>query len=312
MSTTSVDGEGRYSTVKVAEFLESLLHLEQLDTGLFRSKKLVTPKNARGTYGGQLIAHALQAAQATVSEEKRVHSLRSNFLAAGDSSAPMYYAVKRLRDGKSFAVRSVTAFQKSEPVYVATLSFQVPEEPGIQHSTGFPADAPPPEKAVSQADQLARLIDGAPTVQLKENFRRKFAPAIHVRYTNRVSLKNPLKTQRPMRSWFKCDHIPDDPAVHRALAFFATDFTLALSPLAVHGLPNPDLRMIVSLDHTIYFHEDFSVREWFLYEVHSSWAGSNRGLCHGRIYTRDGRHVMTVIQETLIRMKKGYASTAKL
>ena len=312
MSTSSADGEGRYSTVKVGEFLESLLHLEQLDTELFRSKKLVTPKHARGTFGGQLIAHALQAAQATVPADKRVHSLRSNFLAAGDSSAPMYYAVKRIRDGKSFAVRSVTAFQKSEQIYVATLSFQVPEEPGISHAPRFPENAIPPEKAATQTDVLARLIDGAPTLQLKENLRRKFAPAIHVRYTNRMGQREPLKTKGPMRAWFKCDHIPDDPAVHRALAFFATDFTLALSPLAVHGLPNPNLRMIVSLDHTIYFHEDFSVREWFLYEVKSPWAGSNRGLCHGRIFTRDGRLVMTVVQETLIRMKKGYTSEAKL
>ena len=312
MSTYSADGEERYSTVKVGDFLQSLLHLEQLDTDLFRSRKLVTPKHARGTFGGQLIAHALVAAQSTVPKEKRVHSLRSNFLAAGDSDAPMYYAVKRLRDGGAFSVRSVTAFQNSQPIYVATLSFQKDEAPGIEHAREFPKDCPPPDKATSQADVLARLIDGAGTTKLKENLRRKVAPAIHVRYTNAMSIAQPLTTDKPMRAWFKCDHIPEDPTTHRALAFFATDFTLALSPLARHGLPNPNLRMIVSLDHTVYFHRDFSVKDWFLYEVQSSWAGSNRGLCHGRIYTHDGQLAMTVIQETLIRMKKGYHSVAKL
>jgi acyl-CoA thioesterase-2 len=312
MSAASSDGESRYTTIKVEKFLDSLLHLEQLDTDLFRSKELVTPKHARGTYGGQLIAHALQAAQATVSKDKIVHSLRSNFLAAGDSASPMYYTVRRLRDGGAFSVRQVTAFQKSEAIYTATLSFQKREEPGIVHGPTLSPDVKGPDDAVSQVDILARLIDGAPTVQLKENLRRKVAPAIHVRYTNSMSNKQPLVTKEPMRAWFKCDHIPDEPSVHRALAFYATDFTLALTPMAIHGLPNPNLRMIVSLDHTIYFHRDFDVREWFVYEVHSSWADSNRGLCHGRVFTRDGVLTMTVVQETLIRMKKDYRSVAKL
>ena len=66
--------------------------------------------------------------------------------------------------------------------------------------------------------------------------------------------------------------------------------------------------MIVSLDHSIWFHRDFDVREWFLYEVVSPWADGNRGLCHGRVYTRDGKLAMTVVQETLVRMAKGYNS----
>lgn len=312
MSSSSKLAESRFGKVPIEKFLDSVVQLEQLDTDLFRSHTLITPKHARGTFGGQLIAHALQAAQATVSDEEKVpHSLRSNFLLAGDSEAHMYYSVRRVRDGKSFAVRNVTAFQRSEVVYVATVSFHRREKPGITHAPES-VHAMEPNQAVSQVDMLARLIDGAPTTQLKENLRRKVAPTVEIRYTNRMSIAKPLVTTQPLVSWMRATGIPKDAKTHRAVAGFISDFTLALSTIAPHGMPNPDLRMLVSLDHTIYFHDDFDVTEWVLYEVKSTWAGANRALCNGRVFTMDGRMVMTVIQETLVRMSKDFRSHAKL
>jgi acyl-CoA thioesterase II len=172
-----------------------------------------------------------------------------------------------------------------------------------------------PETASVERDVVQHLKAGAATKQLKHNLDRKSSPnTISIRYVNSgMSIKTPLVTKKPLFSWLRCAELPDDPVLHRAVAAFATDFTLAMSPLAPHGIPNRSLTMLVSLDHTIYFHSDFRVdADWFLYEVQSSWAGANRGLCNGKVYTRDGRLAMTVQQETLVRMKKGYRSVAKL
>ena len=42
--------------------------------------------------------------------------------------------------------------------------------------------------------------------------------------------------------------------------------------------------------------------EWLLYESVSPWAGQSRGLNIGYIFSRDGRHVATCVQEGLLRL----------
>lgn len=57
--------------------------------------------------------------------------------------------------------------------------------------------------------------------------------------------------------------------------------------------------MMVSLDHTIYFHDVKGLRvdEWLLSEVQTSWAANGRGLIHQKMWTKDGMLVATCIQE---------------
>ena len=61
----------------------------------------------------------------------------------------------------------------------------------------------------------------------------------------------------------------------------------------------PEIGMMVSLDHTIYFHapKDFRADEWLFTEMSSPWAGDGRGLVLQHIYTREGKLVATCVQE---------------
>jgi acyl-CoA thioesterase-2 len=56
-----------------------------------------------------------------------------------------------------------------------------------------------------------------------------------------------------------------------------------------------------SLDHAMWFHRDFRIDEWLLYEMRSPNACGARGLINGRVFTRDGRLVASTAQEGLIR-----------
>ncbi|MGI8628366.1 MAG: acyl-CoA thioesterase, partial [Geodermatophilaceae bacterium] len=56
-----------------------------------------------------------------------------------------------------------------------------------------------------------------------------------------------------------------------------------------------------SLDHAMWFHRPFRADEWFLYEADSPSTSGGRALCTGRIWSRDGRHLVTVVQEGLVR-----------
>ncbi len=62
--------------------------------------------------------------------------------------------------------------------------------------------------------------------------------------------------------------------------------------------------MMVSLDHTIYFHNPRSFRadDWMLAEVETPWAGDGRGLVVQRIWAKDGTLIATCYQEGLVRL----------
>ena len=54
------------------------------------------------TFGGQVVAQALRAAQLTV-EGKRAHSLHSYFLEGGIAAQPIEFEVEHVRDGRTFS-----------------------------------------------------------------------------------------------------------------------------------------------------------------------------------------------------------------
>lgn len=60
--------------------------------------------------------------------------------------------------------------------------------------------------------------------------------------------------------------------------------------------------MMVSLDHTIFFHspKDFRADEWMYTEMQSPWAGDGRGLVFQKIWSREGKLVASCVQEVRI------------
>lgn len=52
----------------------------------------------------------------------------------------------------------------------------------------------------------------------------------------------------------------------------------------------------------MWFHGSFRADEWLLYDQRPFKTGGNRGLAGGSIFTHDGRLVVNVVQEGLIRV----------
>jgi acyl-CoA thioesterase-2 len=118
----------------IAELL-TLLQLERLEINLFRGQsRNIVGKNV---FGGQVLAQCLMAAGLTVEKDRLAHSLHGYFLRAGDTTAPIIYEVDRLRDGKSFVNRQVTAIQHGQPIFVCSASFAAHEE-GLDHQASMP------------------------------------------------------------------------------------------------------------------------------------------------------------------------------
>ena len=141
------------------------------------------PPGARGIYGGSVVGMCLAAGHRTVSTELALHSCHCYFLLAGNAESPILFHVERVRDGRSFATRTVQARQRGRCIFTVTMSFTklpkissalsvatVPLAPGSPwHAAAMPDVRPPmpgpgyedgPDNSESVFVRLARAFGG--------------------------------------------------------------------------------------------------------------------------------------------------------
>jgi len=249
-------------------------------------------------FGGQVIGQALASAERTVADDRPVHSLHAYFLRGGSEDHETDFKVERDLDGGSFSNRRVVASQLGKPILNMAASFHKREE-GFEHAAEMP-DVVGPEGLATERELRLKYADRIPE-------KRR-----HLMLERRPIELRPLEPRHWMgsepqppvaHSWFRAvSTLPDDPRIHRAVLAYASDMTLLGTSTMPHaaGWAGGNM-MIASLDHAIWFHDDFRADEWLLYACDSPWAGRARGFNRGRIYTRDGRLVASVAQEGLIR-----------
>jgi acyl-CoA thioesterase-2 len=249
-------------------------------------------------FGGQVIAQALVAAERTVAEDRPVHSLHAYFLRGGDEAHNLDLTVLRDLDGGSFANRRVVASQRDKPILTLVASFHR-REPGPYHAATMP-DVPQPEQLAEEADLRAEF---APLLPPEKHAMMLRPRPIQQRPVEARHWMNPEPREAKSHTWFRtAAPLPDDPRVHRAVLAYASDMALLGTCMLPHGLSWISGKVMgVSLDHALWFHDDFRADEWLLYVCDSPWAGNARGFNRGQIFTRDGRHVASVAQEGLIR-----------
>jgi acyl-CoA thioesterase-2 len=291
-----MDDEGAVGQEAV-DGLVALLDLERIEQDIFRGTS--TRSRWQRVFGGQVAGQALVAAGRTVPAERRVHSLHSYFVRAGDPSVPIVYEVDRVRDGRSFSTRRVIAVQHGETIFSLSASFQL-EQDGIDHQEPMP-EAPDPEGLPTLVNRYGDALDGA-------EFYRTMPKPIDLRFVDDPAWLQHGKGPREgaSRVWMKADGVlPDDPLLHVCVLTYASDMTLLDSVLVRHGLaPGLDDISMASLDHAMWFERPFRADEWLLYVSHSPSASGSRGLATGRFYTRDGRQICSVVQEGMIRVRR--------
>lgn len=281
------------------ENLLATLDLEPLERNLFRG---VSPKVGwQRVFGGQVIGQALVAAQRTVDEKRRVHSLHGYFMRPGDPEVPIIYEVDRIRDGGSFTTRRVVAIQHGKAIFSMSASFQI-IEPGLEHFIDMP-QVTPPEKLPSEKELAEQFIDHAPENVRKYWQRERPIELRPVDLTHYISRK---KLQPAQQVWIRATApLPGDPAIQEAVLAYASDMTLLDTSLFAHGRAVFDPKLqVASLDHAIWFHRPFDMGEWHLYAQDSPNSSGARGFTRGGIYTRDGVLVASVAQEGLIRERR--------
>lgn len=279
----------------VLDQLVRLLDLERIEDDIYRG---VSPEHrSTRVFGGQVAGQALVAAGRTVPDDRHVHSLHAYFIRAGDPRVPIVYVVDRVRDGRSFATRRVTAVQHGKAIFTLSASFQLAQS-GIEHTTGMP-DVPGPEELAPFSARVAGYEERIGPVAS--------APRpIDVRYVNDPPWVARESDERAARNqvWMRADGVlPDDPLLQVCVLAYASDMTLLDSVLSAHGVAwGLDRVRGASLDHAMWFHRPFRADEWVLYDCESPTASGSRGLATGRFFARSGELLATVVQEGLLHV----------
>ncbi len=174
--------------------ISSALDVEQLELNLYRSRSLSLNFDARGVFGGQVVSQALVAATNCVKPEftlhvRVLHSPRTHaektvycasnspcmyvhpnpsqcsndaadpkayFLHGASASTPLLYYVDRVRDGRSYATRSVRAVQGGRNVFIMVCSFQIPEFWQPSRHWSMP-QTPRPDECDTEVEHLRRM-----------------------------------------------------------------------------------------------------------------------------------------------------------
>jgi len=272
--------------------LLAIFDVEQIETNLFCGKSLNT--NAQRVFGGQVIGQAMVGACRTV-EGLLPNSLHGHFIRPGDPQVPIIYQVERVREGKSYSTRRVTAIQHSNAIFSITVSFHAGEESAFDHQDQMPR-VPPPEKLVEE-----ELPEQPPYCETTEFIRRYYA--IELRPVEIGRYVGQKIDDGRVHIWIKAaGRLRDDPALHMCALAYVSDYSLLDAVTARYERPLFDRRMMIaSLDHAMWFHRPFRADEWLLYAKESPSAQGGRGLVRGLIFKSDGTLVASVVQEGSVR-----------
>lgn len=284
--------------------LDELLNLKEINEFEFQA-----PSHNPGwdrIYGGQVIAQAIMAASNTVTTNDRCHSMHGYFMRPGNPELPVTYSIEPVRNGRSFQTRMVHAIQGKQTIFSMGASFHK-EESGPEHQDDI-GDVPPPEELPPVGELIEKYKDRLPG-EVATYFQRE--RPFEMRPVDLSRYMNPQPAEPVQSIWLKLSHkmqtAPgiNEVAKHQAALGYASDFTLLDTSLIAHGklLFDPSL-MLASLDHSIWFHRPFDINDWLLYRQTSSNAYGARALCHGQIFSKDGKLVASTAQEGLTRPKK--------
>jgi acyl-CoA thioesterase-2 len=283
---------------KALDDLLGLLDLETLEVNVFRGQ---SPQDgSQRVFGGQVMGQAMVAAGRTAPGEGEVlHSFHAYFLRPGDPSIPILFQVDRTKDGRAFATRRIVAVQRGNAIFHMEASFHRPER-GLEHQDEMP-DVPDPDDLPTMEQRLAPLVAQARNDDDRSWLSRE--RAIDSRYVTEIELADPKKMPPRLDVWIRANgSLPDQPLLHQCVAAYASDMTLLDTAMLPHAIGWFDDRyQVATLDHAMWLHGELRADDWLLYSQHSPAAAAGRAFSTGRLFTREGRLVASMVQEGLIR-----------
>ncbi|KAF2168226.1 hypothetical protein M409DRAFT_53525 [Zasmidium cellare ATCC 36951] len=307
---------------------ERLIKLERLNKDTFRSIALPftpdAPNGVRGVaYGGHVYMQAAWAACQTVAKGFQLSNVSGNFILPGTPDLKFTYHVQTIRDGRSSATRIVNVSQKEGKgfMFTCTCVFKNPEP--------NPLDVQSPinlwdKYAISLKDKQPWSFPECPGFDVPWYWREQangkkndIFPGLDTRKADLSKYnqnRHPLD-RRQLVFYRSIGTIPaDDVNMHLCAQLYASDRNSLF--IVANALDIGDLYTgMGSLIHQVIFHtgaEDLGFGEdvgeegsrWFCKEDSCTRYANGRGLFFSRVWSPEGRHVMTVTQDGMVRLPR--------
>lgn len=235
------------------------------------------------SFGGHLIGLAIRAAASTVggAVSPVPHAVHARFLRAGRAGEPVRLTVAPVHDGRTIAVRQITAVQGTRALLSAELSFHAAAQEERWQAPRHPLRVP--DRAV-----FSPLAGIPPLVPFEIRAEHE-----HVRGS--VARLHPF--------WARLrDPEPDrDPVLDACALAVLTDVGVTASARR----PGSTLRVqraAVTLDHALWLHGTFAAVEWVQVAVTPLVNSGGRGVARGEVSRADGTLVASFVQEVLLRL----------
>ncbi|GAA1844318.1 acyl-CoA thioesterase II [Pseudonocardia ailaonensis] len=259
-----------------------LLAVRREEPGRFTAA--VHPVGGQVAFGGQLVAHTVSAAAAELAG-RPVRQVHTVFARSGRTDRPVDIAVEVIHSGRSLSSAEVAVTQGDRALCRSLVLADEGDEDLIAAAETMPA-VPGPESL--------------PDIGWDGNLAAaRFADPGY-----RPAERGP-DGEAELAVWTRWPDLADDPAGHAAaLAWHTEPFVMnaALRPhdgVAV-SMAHAELDTAV-LTHTVTFHAPARADEWHLVWQRGLHAGAGRVHGRGEVFTADGRHVASFVQEAMVR-----------
>lgn len=247
-------------------------------------------------FGGELLAKAVAAAGRT--SDATVHSVHACFLRAGRADRPLELRVERLRDGRRLAHRRVRLAQEGRQLGEYTISLLHGLDGAGYQDRDATRGVPGPDGLPTGQD-LARL-EGEPVHASPTEWRFVEVPW-HVP-------EGP--TDGTWRAWIRPTRpLPDDPNLHAAALAWLSDYGSVAVPQRRFG-DRFDWDGSTSLDHSFWLHRTPRWEGYLLMESRSAIAHGGRSLTERTLWTPEGEHLASAMQEGLFVLLDGSRARA--
>lgn len=256
------------------------LALEQQSTGHFSATN--APGGHGVIFGGQLLAQSIMAAQIGHNEMtiKTIHTL---FARGGNPEHDVEISVEPIHSGRTVVALQVRIYQGERVCTASTVLLTAPEDDFIAHGAAMP-DVCGPD-------------DCAPVPHLA---------GWDLRIVDDIDVNDPDAIGPPeLNVWSRFPDAPRDGSVDHALLGYASDGFLIGTAMRPHaGVGQSQAHVSLStgvLTHTLTFHEPFCAADWLLLAHRAPHAGGGRSFGSADVFTQDGRHVASFVQDAMIR-----------
>ncbi len=249
-------------------------------------------------YGGQFLGQGLLAA--CWDQPCAARSLHAVFLRPGTLDTPIEYRVRNPDPTLApLSLRTVSARQNGRELFLmdVVLADCVPADPQPARALAGPDEAIPRAEGIRQLDTNTQ----ASWANADSPFDNRFIEDIwnddyhqaghHVWFRTRgaqPTLATAAVTAQQMRQ--------------AVLAYYVDDTIMDNALFPGGWLTSWDTLETASLDHCMWFHQDFRYDEWLLHDQDSPVAAHGRGLTRATVYTQDWRPVASSYQEILMRI----------